>query len=108
MAQGRAFTVSRRGWGPFQPDRSKLFNKALNARVMAIGVRLEPELEQRLDRIAGQLGKSRSACVREAIAAYVLRHGDAEEALRQSQLLAASEQAQHWSEQVPNWADWTA
>jgi predicted transcriptional regulator len=75
---------------------------------MAIGVRLDPELEQRLDRLAGQLGKSRSACVRESIAASVLRDGDADEALLQSQLVAASEQARHWSEQVPDWSDWTA
>ena len=85
-----------------------MFNKLLNTWVMVIGVRLDPELEQRLDRLAGQLGKSRSACVREAIAAYVLRHGDADEALRQSQLVAASEQARHWSDQVPAWSDWTA
>ncbi|MFZ9282700.1 MAG: ribbon-helix-helix protein, CopG family [Prochlorococcaceae cyanobacterium] len=85
-----------------------MFNEVLYTGVMVIGVRLEPELEQRLDRVAGQLGKSRSACVREAIAAYIQRHGDADEALRQSQLLHASEQARHWSEQVPDWSDWTA
>ena len=58
--------------------------------------------------VCAQLGRIPSKQEYLAIAAYVLRHGDAEEALRQSQLLAASEQAQHWSEQVPNWADWTA
>ncbi len=36
---------------------------------MAIGVRVEPELER-------QLGKSRTACVRDAITQYLLRHGD--------------------------------
>ena len=38
---------------------------------MAIGVRIEPELEQQLDQLAQRLGRSRSACVREAIAQYV-------------------------------------
>ena len=85
-----------------------MLNNSSNIEPMVIGVRLEPELERRLDRVAGQLGKSRSACVREAIAAYIQRHGDADEALRQSQVLAASEQACHWSEQVPDWSDWTA
>ena len=40
---------------------------------MAIGVRIEPELEQQLDQLARSMGKSRSACVREAIAQYVQR-----------------------------------
>jgi predicted transcriptional regulator len=74
---------------------------------MAIGVRMEPELERQLDQLARQLGKSRSACVREAISQYLLRHGDGEEARRQSLLLAERE-PQHWSEQVPDWSDWTA
>jgi predicted transcriptional regulator len=74
---------------------------------MVIGVRVEPELERRLDRLAEQQGKSRSACIREAIRQYLLRHGDGEEARRQSEHLAQLEQS-HWSEQVPNWSDWTA
>lgn len=40
---------------------------------MAIGVRVEPELEQQLDQLELSIGKSRSACVREAIAQYVQR-----------------------------------
>lgn len=75
---------------------------------MAIGVRVEPELERRLDQLALQLGKSRSACVRDAITQYLLRHGDGEEARRQSQRLAERETQQHWSEQLPDWSDWTA
>jgi predicted transcriptional regulator len=75
---------------------------------MAIGVRVEPELERQLDQLARQLGKSRSACVREAIAQYLLSHGDGDEARRQSQLLAEREPQQHWSEQLPDWSDWTA
>ena len=38
---------------------------------MAMGVRLEPDLEQQLDQLAERKGKSRSACVRDAIAQYV-------------------------------------
>ncbi|MCX5955901.1 MAG: ribbon-helix-helix domain-containing protein [Cyanobacteria bacterium] len=75
---------------------------------MAIGVRVEPELERQLDQLARQLGKSRSACVRDAITQYLLRHGDGEEARRQSLLLAELEPQQHWSEQLPDWGDWTA
>jgi predicted transcriptional regulator len=74
---------------------------------MVIGVLVDPEVEQRLDQLARQLGKSRSACIREAISHYLLRHGDGEEARRQSQLLARQEPP-HWSEQVPEWTDWTA
>ncbi|EDY39520.1 Ribbon-helix-helix protein, copG family [Cyanobium sp. PCC 7001] len=74
---------------------------------MVIGVRVEPELERQLDQLARQLGKSRSACIREAIRQYLLRHGDAEEARRQSEHLARLEQP-HWTEQVPDWSDWTA
>ena len=55
---------------------------------MAIGVRVEPELEQRLDRLARSIGKCRSACVREAIAQYVQRFGDDDEARHQSALIA--------------------
>jgi predicted DNA-binding protein len=70
-------------------------------------VRVEPELERRLDLLAQHLGNTRSACIREAISQYLSRHGDAAEARRQSEHLAQLESA-HWSEQVPNWSDWTA
>lgn len=75
---------------------------------MAIGVRVELELEQRLDRLARSLGKSRSACVREAIAQYVERFADGGEARRQSALIAEHNSLAHWSEKLPDWADWTA
>jgi len=74
---------------------------------MSLGVRVEPELERRLDQLAQQLGKTRSACIREAISPYLIRHGDAAEARRQSEHLAQLEQP-HWSEQLPDWSDWTA
>jgi len=47
---------------------------------MVLGVRVEPDLS---------------------------RHGDAAEACRQSQHLAQVEPT-HWSEQLPDWSDWTA
>ena len=71
-----------------------------------IGVRVDPAAEQQLDAIAQHLGKSRSACIRESIDLYLLRHGNGDEARRPSQHLAQLEQP-HWSEQVPNWSDWT-
>lgn len=46
---------------------------------MVLGVRVEPELERQLDQLALQLGKTRSACIREAISLYLSRHGDAAE-----------------------------
>ena len=70
-----------------------LFNDMLN-NAMAIGVRVEPELECRLEKLAISLGKIPNACVREA--------------LRQSQLIRQQAGSSHWSEQVPDWSDWTA
>ena len=75
---------------------------------MAIGVRVEPQLEQQLDQLARSMGKSRSACVREAIAQYVQRFSTTDEALRQSALIAAADDSANWSEQLPDWADWAA
>ena len=75
---------------------------------MAIGIRLEPELEQQLERLAQSLGKTRSACVREAIANYLARFDGDEEAKRQSSLIAASSSNKQWREPLPDWDDWTA
>ena len=75
---------------------------------MAIGVRVEPELEEQLDQLAQRLGRSRSACVREAIAQYVQRFGKDEEARRQSAVIASHAEKTDWSEQCPDWSDWTA
>ena len=75
---------------------------------MAIGVRVEPELEQQLDQLAKRMGKSRSACVRDAISQYVQRFGQSDEALRQSTLIAEHAHQTDWCVQVPDWSDWTA
>ncbi len=74
---------------------------------MSIGVRLEPELERQLDRVAEQQGKSRSACVREAIRHYVHRFGNDAEARRQSAVIRQAHEPSEWFEQVPQWSDWT-
>ena len=74
---------------------------------MVLGVRVEPGLERQLDQLPHQLGKRRSACIRDAISLYLSRYGDAAEARRQSDHLAQVE-ATHWSEQLPDWNDWTA
>ena len=75
---------------------------------MAMGVRLEPELEQQLDQLAERMGQSRSACVRDAIAQYVQRFGQNDEGLRQSTLIAAHPHQTDWCDQVLDWSDWTA
>ena len=75
---------------------------------MAIGVRVEPELEQQLDQLAERMGQSRSACVRDAIAQYVQRFGQTDEALRQSTLIAEHAHQTDRCDQVPDWSDWTA
>ena len=75
---------------------------------MAIGIRLEPELEEQLDQLAQRLGPSRSACVREAIEQYVQRFGQDDEAQRQSAVNTTHAEEMDWSEQCPNWSDWTA
>lgn len=92
---------------PALSQQARVLYEPLYVCPVVIGVRIEPELERRLDELARQLGMSRSACIREAIRQYLLRHGDDEEARRQSQRLADREPA-NWSEQVPDWSDWTA
>ena len=76
---------------------------------MVIGVRMEQEQEQerQLDLLARQQGMTRSACIREANRQVLLRHGDSDEARRQSEHLARLEPP-NWSEKLPDWSDWTA
>ena len=75
---------------------------------MAIVVRLEPELEQQLNQLAQRLGRSRCSCVHEAIEQYVQRFGHNDEARRQSAVIAMQVQNKDWSEECPDWSDWTA
>ena len=49
-----------------------------------------------------------NACVREAIAQYVQRFSNNDEAQRQSALIAEHSGKPNWSEQLPDWTDWTA
>ena len=74
---------------------------------MAIGVLVEPELEQQLDQLALSRGKSRSACVREAIAQYQQRFSNNDEVHRQSAVIAEHSSKTTWSEKLPDWPDWT-
>ena len=74
---------------------------------MAIGVRVGPEVEQKLDQLALSMGKSRSACVREAIAQYQQPFSNNHEVQRQSALIAEQSSKTTWSEKLPDWPDWT-
>ena len=74
---------------------------------MAIGVHIDPELKRQWDQLAQRLGRSRSACVREAIAQDVQRFGHNDEAKRQSALIAQQDQDTEWSESLSDWSDWT-
>ena len=75
---------------------------------MAIGVRVEPELEQQLDQLELSIGKSRRACVREAIAQNVQRFSNNDQVQRQSALIAKHSSKINWREQLPGGPDWTA
>ena len=68
---------------------------------------LRMELERQLALLARQQGKTRSACIREAIQQDLLRHGDSEQACRQPEHLAQLEQP-NGSEPPPDWRGWTA
>ena len=63
------------------------------------------QLEQQLDQLARSMGKSRSACVREAIAQYVQRFSTTDEAQRQSALIAAAGDSANWSWDYPDSVD---
>ena len=63
------------------------------------------QLEQQLDQLARSMGKSRSACVREAIAQYVQRFSTTDEAQRQSALIAAADDSANWSWDYPDSVD---
>jgi len=74
--------------------------------VLAIGVRVEPALEQGLERLAHSMGKSRRAFVREAIAQSLQRFGDDDEVRCQSAVIAESCNTANRREHVPDWEDW--
>ena len=75
---------------------------------MAIGIRLSPEQEQRLAQVAHAKGLSRSACVRQALDDYLALHSNlSADARRQCEQIAQASETP-WSEQLPDWSDWTA
>ena len=75
---------------------------------MALGVRLEPDMDQQLSALAQRLQRSRSSCVRDAIQHYLQQFPDPQGAREQSQRIAALESEPHWSESVPDWSHWSA
>ena len=75
---------------------------------MAFVVRLKPELQQQLNQLAQRLGRSRHSCVHEAIEEYMQRFVHNDEARRQSAVIAMHVQNKDWSEECPEWSDWTA
>ncbi len=78
---------------------------------MVFGIRLTPEQEEQLNRVASTQGRSRSACVRQALDDDLVLHGgNAQLAAQQSRAVtrAAQPADETWSEPLPDWADWTA
>jgi predicted transcriptional regulator len=78
---------------------------------MALGIRLTADQEERLNQVASAQGRTRSACVRQALDEYLARHGgNAALAVQQSRAVAqAAQQAElDWCELIPEWSDWTA
>jgi predicted transcriptional regulator len=75
--------------------------------ICVLRMELERQLEPQLAPLARQQGKTRSACIREAIQQDLLRHGDSEQACRQPEHLAQLEQP-NGSEPPPDWRGWTA
>ena len=75
---------------------------------MALGVRLEPDMDQQLSALAQRLQRSRSSCVGDAIQHYLQQIPDPDGVREQSQRIAAHESEPHWSEAVPDWSHWSA
>ena len=75
---------------------------------MAFVAWLEPELEQQLNQLAQPLGQSHRSGLNEAIDQDVQRCGHNDEARRQSAVIAMHVQNKDWSEECPDWSDWTA
>ena len=78
---------------------------------MVFGIRLTPEQEEQLNQVASTQGCSRSACVRQALDDDLVLHGgNTQLAAQQSRAVTRAAQPEHeaWSEQLPDWADWTA
>ncbi|MFZ5469408.1 MAG: ribbon-helix-helix protein, CopG family [Myxococcota bacterium] len=62
-----------------------------------LGIRLEAELEEKLERLAKQTGQTKSACAREAIRQYLEAHLDPEEARRQSLAASRTDREGDWA-----------
>ncbi|MEW5944309.1 MAG: ribbon-helix-helix protein, CopG family [Pseudomonadota bacterium] len=72
-----------------------------------LGIRLEPELELRLERLAEQTGRTKSYYAREAIRQYLDSCVNVEEARRQSLAAASADRAGDWELGADD-SGWTA
>ena len=78
---------------------------------MSLGIRLTQAQEEQLNQVATAQGRTRSACVRQALDEYLARHGgNAALAEQQSRAVAQAAQSanEDWCELIPEWSDWTA
>jgi predicted DNA-binding protein len=72
-----------------------------------LGIRLEPELETRLEQLAKQTGRTKSYYAREAIKEYLDAHVSTDEARRQSLAASKADRAEDW-ELGADESGWTA
>lgn len=72
-----------------------------------LGIRLEPDLEERLEQIAKQTGQTKSYCAREAIKQYLDSHFTPDEARRQSIAASKADRNEDW-ELGADESGWTA
>ena len=72
-----------------------------------LGIRLEPDLEVRLEQLAKQTGQTKSYYAREAIKQYLDSHINSEEAHRQSITASKADRNEDW-ELGADESGWTA
>jgi RHH-type rel operon transcriptional repressor/antitoxin RelB len=63
-----------------------------------LGIRLDPELEARLEALAKQTGRTKSECAREAIRRFLMEQDLVEEARKQSLLVSADNHDENYLE----------
>ena len=72
-----------------------------------LGIRLEPDLELRLEQLAKQTGRTKSYFAREAIKQYLDSHINTDEAHRQSLAASKADRNEDW-ELGADESGWTA
>lgn len=63
-----------------------------------LGIRLDPELEARLEALAKQTGRTKSECAREAIRRFLTEQDLVEEAQQQSLLVSTDDHDENYLE----------